>query len=403
MQQIKENRWSILIASMIMNLCIGSIYSWSVFQIPLMKLFGWNIAQTSMAFTLNLLMYSFGMIIAGKIQDKKEPKYVAMVGAILFGTGMILTGFINNVIQLYATYGIVAGLGVGCIYTCTVTNTVKWFPDKRGLAGGLTVAGFGFGAFICAPIAVTLIENYGVLTTFWLLGSIFMIILIGCSFILKAPRQEEKIEESIVSFVAKDYKQKQMLKEPKFYLLWVIYTIGTIAGLMVIGHASSIGQEKIGLTPSVAAYSVSILALANTLGRVFWASISDKIGRYNTIIVMYISSSCMLIGLFFANTFFMFIITIAGVALSFGGFMGIFPSVTADHFGAKNLGSNYGIMFTAYGIAAFIGPRVAAIVKQTNQGEYGKAFLIASILNILGIIITFYLKMQKNNQEHAIK
>jgi len=184
--------------------------------------------------------------------------------------------------------------------------------------------------------------------------------------------------------------------------VWAMYTIGCISGLMIIGHASPIGQEKIGLSPQIAAYAVSFLGLANTFGRIFWGSVSDKIGRYNAIIMMYIVSSCMLMLLFIANSFGLFIVAICGIALSFGGFMGIFPSVTADNFGAKNLGINYGVMFTAYGLAAFFGPRIAAVVKQSSGGDYGRAFITASVLNIAGIVFTFIISNQLKKQKNTV-
>jgi len=153
-----------------------------------------------------------------------------------------------------------------------------------------------------------------------------------------------------------------------------------------------IAQEKIGLTPQVAAVIVSVLAFANSGGRIFWGSVSDKIGRYNAILCMYILSSGMLVLLSGAKTTSVFVVAVCGIALSFGGFMGIFPSVTADNFGAKNIGVNYGVMFTAFGLAAFVGPRLAAMVKESSGGEYGTAFLIVAIMNIVGIIFTFVIK-----------
>jgi len=167
-----------------------------------------------------------------------------------------------------------------------------------------------------------------------------------------------------------------------------------VAGLMIIGHASPIGQEKIGLTPAVAAGAVAFLGLANTCGRMFWGAVSDKIGRYNALMLMYLVNGGMLLLLNSATGYGMFVVAIMGIALSFGGFLGIFPSVTADNFGTKHLGTNYGVMFIAYGLAAFVGPRLAATVKQSNGGDYGMAFIIASAMSIVGILLTFYISSQ---------
>lgn len=403
MNEKQTNRWVILIASVIINLCIGSAYAWSVFQKPLIQQFGWSTGQASLAFTINLGLVPLAMIVAGKIQDKKGPKIVSLVGGIIFGAGITLAGSTNSLTTLYLTYGMLGGLGIGTAYACTIANTVKWFPDKRGLAGGLTAAGFGSGAIVFAPIASSFINQYGVLSTFRILGIVFLIGIVLAALVLKAPEAGWKPEGWNPPVVQQqggkptaDKTTGEMLKTPKFYILWAMYTIGCISGLMIIGHASPIAQEKIGLTPQVAAVAVSVIAIANTSGRLFWGTVSDKIGRYVALVCMYVLSSIMLILLANATNYTMFILATCGIALSFGGFMGIFPSITADNFGAKNLGINYGVIFTAFGLAAIFGPRIAAVVKQSSGGEYGKAFIIASALNIIGMICTLVIiKMNK--------
>jgi len=244
MKQGKINRWIVLIASIFMNLCIGSAYAWSVFQKPLIDIFGWQTTQASLAFTLNLCLVPFAMIVAGRIQDKSGPKKVTLVGGLIFGAGIILSGFTSSLTALYLTYGVLGGFGIGTVYACTVGNTVKWFPDKRGLAGGLVAAGFGSGAVVFAPLSVSLIEKFGVLSTFKLLGFVFMVGIVACSFVIKAPDVGWKPEGwrpkalSPASTVTVDMTPGQMVKDAKFYVLWIMYTIGCISGLMIIGHAS---------------------------------------------------------------------------------------------------------------------------------------------------------------------
>lgn len=397
---MKKNRWIILIASIVMNLCIGSAYAWSVFQKPMMALFEWTTAQASLAFTLNLSLVPFAMIVAGKIQDRKGPKIVTLVGGIIFGLGIFLTGKISSLTGLYSTYGVLGGVGIGTIYACTVGNTIKWFPDKRGLAGGLTAAGFGMGSVVFAPVAVRLMPNYGVLGTFNIFGIVFAAGIIISSFFMEAPDEGWKPENwspkpSKVKTLGNDKTPGEMIKSPRFYLVWVMYTIGCVGGLMIIGHASPIGQEKIGLTPEVAAVAISFLGLANSGGRIFWGTISDKIGRYNTLALMFATSAICLIILNVASTFVPFLIGVCGIAMSFGGYLGIMPSVTADNFGARNIGINYGVLFTAFGLAAFIGPRLAATVKQASGGDYTMAFIIVSAMNIVGIVFALIIKQQQ--------
>jgi OFA family oxalate/formate antiporter-like MFS transporter len=392
----ERNRWVILVASIVMNLCIGSAYAWSVFQKPLISMFGWTTAQASLAFTLNLSLVPFAMIVAGRIQDSKGPKVVTLVGGIIFGLGIFLAGRIGSLSGLYLTYGVLGGIGIGTVYACTVGNTIKWFPDKRGLAGGLTAAGFGMGAVVFAPLAVTLIAGSGVLGTFSILGILFGIVIVVSSFFMAAPAAGWKPEgwtpKSGATQGSEDKTSTEMLKTPRFYILWAMYTIGCISGLMIVGHASPIAQEQIGLSPEVAAAVVSFLGIANSSGRVFWGFISDRIGRYNAFAAMFVVSAVCLIILNLASGLALFIVGICGVAMSFGGYMGIMPSITADNFGAKYIGINYGVMFTAFGLAAFIGPRLAAVVKESSGGAYGPAFVITSVMSIAGILLALYVK-----------
>jgi OFA family oxalate/formate antiporter-like MFS transporter len=359
-------------------------------------MFGWTTAQASLAFTLNLSLVPFAMIVAGRIQDSKGPKVVTLVGGIIFGLGIFLAGRIGSLSGLYLTYGVLGGIGIGTVYACTVGNTIKWFPDKRGLAGGLTAAGFGMGAVVFAPLAVTLIAGSGVLGTFSILGILFGIVIVVSSFFMAAPAAGWKPEgwtpKSGATQGSEDKTSTEMLKTPRFYILWAMYTIGCISGLMIVGHASPIAQEQIGLSPEVAAAVVSFLGIANSSGRVFWGFISDRIGRYNAFAAMFVVSAVCLIILNLASGLALFIVGICGVAMSFGGYMGIMPSITADNFGAKYIGINYGVMFTAFGLAAFIGPRLAAVVKESSGGAYGPAFVITSVMSIAGILLALYVK-----------
>ncbi len=392
-----NTRWKVLFASTIINMCIGSAYAWSVFQKPLIKMFNWDASDVSIAFTLSLIMLPLSMIVAGRIQDKIGPKLVTMSGGIIFSIGIFSTGFINSLPMLYVTYGLLGGIGIGTVYACTIANTVTWFPDKKGLAGGLTAGGFGFGAVIVAPLAANLIANYGVLSAFKYFGVAYLVIILITSQLLKAP---EKTTAKNIATTENDMDYKEMLKKPMFYMLWIIFTFGCVSGLLIIGHASPIGQERIGLTPQVASFAVSFIGLSNTFGRLFWGSVSDKMGRYKTLSIMLGFSGVMMMLLYFASGFVPFVISICGIALSFGGFLGIFPSITSDLFGSKNLGNNYGIMLTAYGVAAFVGPRLAATAKEISGG-YDHAFIIATILNVIGIVFAIVIAKKVSSKSSS--
>lgn len=400
--ETKVNRWLILVACIIINLCLGAGYAWSVFQAPLMEQFGWTTAQASLAFSISFAMVPISMMIFGPMQDKEGPRKITFAGGIMFGLGMVLTGFTKSLTTLYITYGLILGFGIGMAYGCTTATTVKWFPDKKGLAGGLTAAGFGSGAIILAPIAVKLIGTVGVLHTFKFLGVALGVIIAGSSLLLSVPKTvSDKSKEKVLVEDTVNFKPKEIIKTVDFWILWAIYTMGCVGGMMIIGHASPIANEHIGFTIGRAATVVSIVALANTLGRIVWGTVSDKIGRYNTTVIMFVSSG---IGLLLLNMTkvvgsTLSVVGIAAIALSFGGFLGIFPGITAETWGPKNAGSNYGFVFTAYGIAAIFGPRLAAVIKESNNGNYGMAFLIAIGMNIIGIVLTLWFKSKKKKDE----
>jgi OFA family oxalate/formate antiporter-like MFS transporter len=388
------NRWVVLISSVVINLCIGSNYAWSVFQKPLIDMFHWSTSATSLVFTISSGVVPFAMIVAGNIQDKIGPRKVLLVGGLFFAAGVIGAGFTNSLGVLYATYGIVGGIGIGATYACTVANTVKFFPDRRGLASGLVAAGFGSGAALFAPLSAALIDSYGVLTAFKILGTGYLILIPVLALFIQAappgyvPPGWTPAAKSNNPATAVDKNWKQMLSDPKFYVLWCVYAIGTVSGLMIIAHASPFGQEIIKISPKTAAIAISILALANTGGRIFWGWVSDKVGRYNTVVMMFLLGGIAMLILSKISGLIAFVAVLMVIGLCFGGFMGIYPSITADTFGPKNLGMNYGVMFTAFGSAAFVGPRLAATVKEAQHGDYTYAFLIAAALSLVGVVLT---------------
>ena len=398
---MKLNRWVILSASILINMCIGSAYAWSVFQNPLISLFGWTTTQTSLAFTISLALVPISMIFAGRLQDLYGPKYVTLAGGCVFGLGIFLTSTITSLTGLYLYYGLLGGLGIGMVYACMVGNTMKWFPDKRGLAGGLIAMGFGLGAVVFAPLGVALINSYGVLNTFAIFGIVFSSIIIVASFFLAAPAKVSTTQQTAAQTL--DLKNtlnaQEMVKTPKFYTLWILYAIGCIGGLMIIGHASPIVQQKVGLQPQEAALIVSFLGIANSLGRVFWGTMSDRFGRMPTLISTYIVSALCLMTLSWFSTLTLTIIGLAGIALCFGGYLGIMPSICADFFGSKHIGINYGILFTAYGVAAVVGPRLASWIKDMNAGSYDVAFTLVMFMNVVAIVIGILLVLKKSKSQ----
>ncbi|TEB14785.1 putative MFS-type transporter YhjX [Pelotomaculum sp. FP] len=405
---LKTKRWLILIASVVINLCIGSGYAWSVFAKPVIAALGCTAAAAALAFTISNGVGPITMITGGRIQDKIGPKWVIFFGAFMFGGGVLLAGFSTSVSWLYMSYGVIMGLGMGIIYSCTVANTVKFFPDKRGLVAGLATAGYGCGSIIVPPIANSMIASMGILNTFKTLGIAYIVIIAVFSFFIQKAPDNYKPEgwnppaptaTSTVSGVDKNWNQ--MLSDPMFYVLFVMLTAGAFSGLMIISQASPIIQEVTKVTPAAAAVGVSLLAMANTFGRIFWGAVSDKIGRYPALIIMYIIAGAATLSLSSIASYGTFVAAIMFVGFCFGGTMGIFPALTADMFGPKNNGVNYGIMFCGFALAGYLGPILAASIKASN-GNYTMAFMIAASMSIIGVVLTLIVQ-NKNKKDRAAR
>jgi OFA family oxalate/formate antiporter-like MFS transporter len=390
------NRWLIVGAAILIQLCLGAIYAWSVFRIPLQQSIangglGLTPSQATLPFSLVLIFFAIATIVGGRWQDKAGPKLVATVGGIVLGAGMIIAALSKSFIWLTIGYGVISGFGIGFTYVCPVATGIKWFPDKRGLITGLSVAGFGAGALIVAPLARALIDGVGVFTTLAILGIGFLCVIVISSQILRNPPSGWKPEgwtpPEKTQMTKQDFGPGEMLSSLSFYLVWLMYFFGCLAGLMIIAQTSPIGQELVGLTPKVAALAVGTLAIFNAIGRIFWGRLSDILGRKKTLFIMLLINGVVILLYNTIEVFpFYYWIGIYVVGLCFGGYLAIFPAITADFYGTKSIGINYGLVFTAYGVGGLLGslfaPRVLEITK-----SYSMAFTITGILCLLGAVI----------------
>lgn len=384
----QKNRWLILIAAILVNVSLGAGYMWSLFSGPLKEAHNWT-DSISWAYSLSFAMVPIAMIIFGPKVDKIGGKKIVFLSGLFFGLGMIATGFVKSQSLLYLTYGLITGFGIGTGYGTATATAVKWFPDKKGLAGGLTAAGFGSGSLILTPIVQPLIQNVGIENTLKIMGGVLLFVIIACSFFLEKAPSADKAGSSVSS--TNDKNSKEMMKDVKFWVLWLIYTLATTGGMMLIGHAAGIVKEY---SLGDAAAIIMMAAVANTGGRIIWGSVSDKIGRYNTVIAMFIVNAAGLLLINFNKS----LGATAGVIgmlliyFSFGGFLGAFPGITAENWGVKNSSSNYGWMFTAYGIAAIVGPQIASATGYSN------AFIISTIMSAIGIVLMIWF-MNKSKKE----
>lgn len=391
MSEQHYNRWAILVAAIVTNICCGTLYAWSVFANPLGQLFGWAPPALALAFTINHGLSPVASTAGGFVQDKLGARNGMIIGGLMFSIGLILTGMVSKVGVLYLTYSVLAGTGGAFIYCANLGNTVKFFPDKRGLASGLCAAGYGCGAMIVAPIASALIIKFGVLATFQILGAVFFVVIaICCTVVKKAPAgyKPEGWEPPTVS-VNKTGNVNiiwhKMIRDVVWWMVLMMMFCGTMSGLMILAHASPIGQLMYNLTPMKAAFFVSVITLANALGRIGFGGVSDKIGRSNTIMVMYIVSALSLLNLAFTSSVAGFVASGVGVGAVFGGFMGTMPGIISERYGLKNFGVNYGITFIGLSMAALTGPLSAAKVRVAT-GSYDNAFLIALGVNVAGLV-----------------
>lgn len=391
-------RWYLLSACIVINICIGFGYAWSVFQKPLTGLYNWDASAVSLAFSIIMGVSALPQALAGKAMDYIAPKQVILVGGIMLGLGIINLGFVQSLPHLYIS-GAMVGIGMGVVYPGTVATMVKFFPERRGLVAGLLAAGMGSGAVIIAPLASILIDSMGVLGTLKALGTIFLVtICILSRFIQTAPEGYlplgAKLQSSAQFATGNDKTWREMLTDTLFYLIAPIFILGTSAGIMVMGHASPIVQQLLAISPREASVIVGLLALANTIGRVFWGGISDKFGRFPILAVIFVVLGLSLVALSQANAYVPVVAAMLTIGMCYGGFMGMMASVTADAFGPKHLGVNFGIMFLTLGLASIIGPRMAAIIAQNNHGDYTQAFIIAAAFCVVGVILTSVILMQ---------
>lgn len=399
---LTTKRWRILAVSCLINLCIGSMYAWSVLAAPMADEL--QVASLAIVFSIANAVGFITMIIGGLLNDKYGPRWVMFTGGIMFGVGMFTCGFAHSVNNLIFSYGILLGLGLSLVYGCTISNTIKFFPDKRGLVGGMTTAFYGISSVIFAPIANILNSTFGVRTSFKILGAVFLVVICaGSLYMEKCPAgfvpEGYVAPESSAKGKSQDMTPKEMLSTPVFYVMLVMLTCGGVFGMMVISTARTLATDMAGVSVATASLLVSVLCLFNTAGRLVAGSLSDKLGRINTL------TGAMVIAL--AGLFTLYITDVTGsatlltlglilVGICFGTFMGVFPGFCTDQFGTRNNTVNYGIMWIGFSIAGLLGPTILTKVHEST-GQYRMAFVIAMCIAVVGLVLSFvYRKLSKS-------
>ncbi|MFH1774729.1 MAG: OFA family MFS transporter [Methanobacteriota archaeon] len=394
----EKGRWIFVAIGLIINLCLGSVYSWSVFRKPLEQIFNVGATESGLPFMFFLAFFAILMPFAGGLLDKYGPRIITILGGALVGIGWISTSFASGITMSTISYGLIAGGGVGVVYGAPIALSTRWFPDKKGLAVGLTIMGFGLSPFITAPLARMLIDLYGPLQTFGILGALFLILIILLAMPLKFPPPDWKPtgwtpSEAATSIV--DLETSKMLKTSTFYGLWSCYVIGTLSGLMAIGISSSVGQEIIKLDPATAAIAISVFAVFNGIGRPLFGWLTDRLTPRCSAIISFILIFLASIGMLNAGEteIVLYMLCFCCFWLCLGGWLAIAPTSTATFFGTKHHGKNYGVTFTAYGVGAISGTLISGRLRDIF-GSYIYAFYPTAALAIIGIAIAIFLLKQ---------
>lgn len=430
------NRWIVVAGAILIQLSLGAIYAWSAFTAPLQgtaanpSQYNFTKTETQAIFSAGLATFAVVMIIAGRLQQKIAPRIVAL-GGILLGAGYIAAGFTGaSFVGKLLTIGIVGGAGIGFAYVVPIAVGVKWFPDKKGLLSGLAVAGFGFGAFIwimlASPPAVLGIQGmiqtkngiYAVANIDWVFivyGIIFLALIVAGSLVMVNPPAgykpagwvppEPKGKKDLGSS-GRDFTSGEMLRSWQFYVAWTMFMSGALAGLMVIGNVQNFAKDlnygfqghgfSVRQAGDFAVIGAAIcLPILNGIGRIAWGTASDRIGSRRALLLMFLFQGTMTAVFFFTTVNdYLFYTVAALIGFNFGGTLALFPPITADFFGSKNLGANYGLMFTAYGVGGIVGPILAGMVQ-----DYGLSFLYAfipaSLLCFVAAVLAFLVEAPK--------
>jgi OFA family oxalate/formate antiporter-like MFS transporter len=394
------NRWWRVVGGLSMNMALGTLYAWSIFVAPLEKDFHWTRSQTSTAFTIAVAVFALTFIAAGRLQDKFGPFWVSITGGVLVSLGFFLCSYTNSLTWLYVCFGVIGGLGNGFGYATPIPVMAKWFPDKRGLAVGLAVGGYGAGSAIFGPLASkTLIPTYGWRPTFMILGGLFFLMTMIGSLLLKNPPAGYRPAgwtpapaTAKAAATTYEFTPGEVLRTPTFYYMWFAYALGASAGLMVISQLIPFAKGQGIASDLLATMTLVVAAFGNAGGRILSGWLSDALGRLNVLRLM-IALSIFAMPLLYmtgANVAALYFMVFV-VYWCYGTQLSVNASTTSDFWGTRNAGINYGLLFTAWGVAGIIGPRIAGVLFDKFH-NYQAAFYTAAVLSAVALVLEFLAK-----------
>jgi MFS transporter, OFA family, oxalate/formate antiporter len=398
-----QNRWLIAVAGVLMQVAFGAVYAWSVFRIPLSRARGWTISEVTAGFEVAIFVVGLAAFAGGLWMKRSGPREVALVSAILYGLGTMLTGSAHSLTALYLTYGVIGGVGLGLGYIVPIAVLVRWFPDKRGMITGLAVAGFGAGALVTAPIANSLIASVGVDRTFQILGLAYILVVFACALAMRnppegyAPTGHNAAASQAGSPASRDFTLQQALGTWQWYALWLTLFLNTTAGIAIISQASPMAQEISGVSAATAAGMVGLISIANGSGRLLWAWFSDAVGRRTVFVMMFLLQSVAFLLLSQVHHFGVLSLLAFIILLCYGGGFGTMPAFATDYFGAGQIGSIYGMMLTAWGCAAVFGPSLVAGIREAT-GHYQGAMRWLALATLVSGVVPLLLRPPREKQ-----
>lgn len=418
-----KNRWAIAIAGTVAMTCLGTVYSWSLFTQPLVAAFGWSNTTTTWTFALSIFFLGVGAILGGRWQDRRGPRPVAVTGVVLWGAANVLAGLGTARLGapwMHLTYGVLGGLGLGLGYVTPVAAVAKWFPDRRGLGTGMVVMGFGLGAFLynnvlkAIPAFSALAAEAGeviaargaaagasaamsaaavdtLMTTFVVSGIVLAALGGAAATLLRnPPRAEPHLARTGATAAgddaARDCPPSRALRTPRFWALWTMLFLNVTAGILFISNAVPIMRELTGAEPAAAVAVYGLIALFNGVGRFFWGAVSDRIGRNLAFVLIYGTQVLVFFLVGAVHALWLVAALFAVVLLGYGGGFGTMPSFTADHFGTRYMGANYGWILTAWGVGGIAGPIFVAEMKD-RTGSYSGALPLIAVLLLAAAVL----------------
>ena len=394
-----RNRYVIASSGITLHLMIGGVYAWSVFTGPIVKQTGW--AETSVSFAFSLAIFFLGMSAAfmGRLVEKFGPTITGTISSVCYGLGVFLTGIAISNQQLwllYLAYGVIGGLGLGAGYVTPVSTIIRWFPDKRGLATGLAIMGFGFAALLTGPIAQTLMASFGVSSTFYILGIFYFLVMIIAAQFIKKPRKNE-LPKAVIkkashfSLTGQNMTANEAVRTPMFWSLWFMFFINITTGIALVSAASPMAQSMTNMTANTAAIMVGILGLFNGFGRLIWATLSDYIGRPRTYSAIFILDIVMLITLILCKVPVIFALALCLLLSCYGAGFSVIPVYLGDVFGTRELGAIHGYVLTAWAAAGMVGPILLSYTHQILH-NYFVTLVVFIVIDLLALIVSLALQ-----------